>query len=162
MYIDYNQDGNFTHSDETVVSRFITEHSLTNSSFTVPARSGSTRLRVVMSYDAATTSCGSFRNGETEDYTLIITGGAARTSARLATTDYGVYPSPATNVLTIRVPANHDAARLKYVCVTCVVPSSHKRYSGEGNLDVSGLSKGVYLLTITDGQQVSRQRFVKE
>ena len=46
--------------------------------FTVPAtaKSGNTRLRVVLSDASATTSCGSYSYGETEDYTLTITGGA--------------------------------------------------------------------------------------
>ncbi|WP_210518332.1 GEVED domain-containing protein [Hymenobacter terricola] len=47
-------------------------------SFTVSAsaKSGATRLRVVMSDNSATTSCGSFSYGETGDYTVTISGGA--------------------------------------------------------------------------------------
>jgi hypothetical protein len=165
IYIDYNQDGDFTDSGETVVSRTSKSSSTLSSTFTVPAtaKSGRTRLRVLMSNKSATTSCGSFTYGETEDYTLTITGGAARTSARLAATDYGVYPNPATDVLTISAPAGHDAATLGVrVYDVRGAEQPQARYGAKGQLDVSGLSKGVYLLTITDGQQVSHQRFVKE
>ena len=167
VYIDYNQDGDFTDSGETVVSRAGTSSSATlSSSFTVPttAKSGSTKLRVVMSDNSATTSCGTFSYGETEDYTLNITGGTTRSVARLGTsTDYGVYPNPATTVLNIILPANHDANKMSVkVYDVRGAEQQQARYTSEGQLDVSSLSKGVYMLTITDGQQVSHQRFVKE
>ncbi|RIY12474.1 M4 family metallopeptidase [Hymenobacter rubripertinctus] len=77
VYIDYNQDGDFTDAGETVVSGSSSSSATLSASFTVPgsAKSGATRMRVVMSDNAGTTSCGSFSYGETEDYTLNITGG---------------------------------------------------------------------------------------
>ncbi|MBD2714196.1 T9SS type A sorting domain-containing protein [Microvirga sp. STR05] len=166
VYIDYNQDGDFLDSGETVVSRAGTSSATTlSSTFTVPAtaKNGKTRLRVVMSDASATSSCGSFSYGETEDYSITISGGTARTSARLASADYGVYPNPATNVLNIAVPADHDATAVSVrVYDMRGAEQRQLRYSGEGQLDISGLSKGIYMVTITDGQQVSNQRFVKE
>ena len=166
VYIDYNQDGDFTDSGELAVSAAgSTKANTRSSAFTVPAtaKTGSTRLRVVMSDDASTTSCDSYSYGETEDYTLTITGGTARTSARLASTDYGVYPNPATSVLNIALPADRDLSAIS-VKVYDVRGAEQRQatYSPEGQLDVSGLSKGIYMLSITDGQQVSHQRFVKE
>ncbi|SHL59181.1 GEVED domain-containing protein [Hymenobacter psychrotolerans] len=165
IYIDYNQDGDFTDSGELVASRSSSSTATLTSTFTVPttAKSGSTRLRVVMSDGSATTSCNSYSYGETEDYTINITGGAARSSARLASTDYGVYPNPATSVLHIAVPADRDASTVS-VRVYDVRGAEQRqvRFSDAGQLDVSGLSKGIYMVTITDGQQVSNQRFVKE
>ena len=166
IYIDYNQDGDFTDSGELAVSAAgSSSAAIRSSTFTVPAKAktGSTRLRVVMSDNAGTASCNSYSYGETEDYTLTITGGTARTSARLASPDYGVYPNPATSVLNIALPADRDLSAIS-VKVYDVRGAEQRQatYSPEGQLDVSGLSKGIYLLSITDGQQVSHQRFVKE
>lgn len=173
IYIDYNRDGDFTDSGELVASRASSNSATLSSTFTVPssARSGSTRLRVVMSYSSSATSCGTYSYGETEDYAVNITGGAAiaadagtASTVRLGTTEYGLYPNPATSVLRITVPADRDAAAVA-VRVYDVAGNEQRqlRYSAaESQLDVSGLSKGVYLLTITDGAQVSHQRFVKE
>ena len=46
--------------------------------FTVPAtaKSGATRLRIIMHYgNSRTTTCGTFSDGEAEDYTVNIAGG---------------------------------------------------------------------------------------
>ena len=46
--------------------------------FTVPAteKSGATRMRIIMHYGSSrTTTCGTFSDGEAEDYTVNITGG---------------------------------------------------------------------------------------
>ncbi|WBO83704.1 GEVED domain-containing protein [Hymenobacter yonginensis] len=166
VYIDYNQNGLFTDAGELVVNAAGSSSTATRTStFTVPttAKSGSTRMRVVMSDASATTSCNSYSYGETEDYTVTISGGTARTSARLASTDYSVYPNPATSVLNIALPADRDLSAVS-VKVYDVRGAEQRQatYSPEGQLDVSGLSKGVYMVTITDGQQVSHQRFVKE
>jgi hypothetical protein len=170
IYIDYNQDGDFTDSDEMVASNSSSNYGgpwLLFSGFTIPttARLGITRLRVVMGSNDAS-SCGTF-NSETEDYSLLILPPPNRTlshaSARLATPEYGVYPNPATDVLTISAPAGRDVAKLNVrVHDLRGAEQPQARYGAKGQLDVSGLSKGVYLLTITDGQQVSHQRFVKE
>ncbi|WP_243651341.1 GEVED domain-containing protein, partial [Hymenobacter gummosus] len=68
LYIDYNQDGDFSDSGELVASRSSNSAITLSSAFTVPttSKNGKTRLRVVMSDNSATTSGGSFSYGETE------------------------------------------------------------------------------------------------
>ncbi|PJJ54413.1 GEVED domain-containing protein [Hymenobacter chitinivorans] len=169
VYIDYNQNGVFTDAGELVVNAASSTSSATRTgSFTVPltAKSGATRLRVVMSDNSATTSCGSYSYGETEDYTINISGGAARaaTAARMggSASEYSVYPNPATDVLNVVIPSDRDAAAVS-VKVYDVRGAEMKQAQFEnGQLNVSQLAKGVYMLTIADGQQVSHQRFVKQ
>ncbi len=77
VFIDYNQDGDFTDSGETVWTKVASKTTPVSGSFTVPtgATSGTTRMRVSMKYNGVPTSCESFQYGEVEDYTVNITTG---------------------------------------------------------------------------------------
>jgi hypothetical protein len=164
IYADWNQDGDFADSGETLVTSAASKSTTARTgTFTVPstALGGSTRLRVVMS-TATPSSCGSYTYGETEDYTLNVTGGAA---TRLGNTAdrYTIYPNPATDVLTIERPASTDASRPLRVHVydlrgaeVADLPLTNDQ------LRVSTLRQGVYLLTVSDGTTTSHQRFVKQ
>ncbi|WP_245328311.1 GEVED domain-containing protein [Hymenobacter aquaticus] len=169
VYIDYNQNGVFTDAGELVVNAAASTATTTRSStFTVPttAKSGATRMRVVMSDASATTSCGSYSYGETEDYTINITGGTARmeSTARLSggATEYSVYPNPATDVLNVVIPSDRDAAAVAVKVYDVRGAEMKQAQFANGQLNVSQLAKGVYMLTIADGQQVTHQRFVKQ
>ncbi|MBF9223822.1 M4 family metallopeptidase [Hymenobacter sp. BT662] len=173
VYIDYNRNGVFTDAGELVVSGSSASAGTLSATFTVPstARSGSTVMRVLMSDNSATSSCGTFSYGEAEDYTLNITGGAALTGPTTlagdatplgneAASTLQVYPNPATDALHLVLPGNAEA--------TSVVLSDVRgaRVNGatlrNGTLDISGLAKGMYTLSVSDGQKVFHQRFVKE
>ena len=173
IYADWNQNGTFD-AGETLVSSTNTAvvTGVRSATFTVPttAKSGNTRLRVVMSDNSATTSCGSYSYGETEDYTISITGGArigssvARTSNPNALADqYTLYPNPATQVLNIARPANADPEATFSVRVYDLRGAEVRGLVlADGQVDVSGLRAGIYLLNVTDGTGTSHQRFVKE
>ncbi|WP_217275282.1 M4 family metallopeptidase [Hymenobacter sp. BRD128] len=173
VYIDYNQNGVFTDAGELVVNGSSSSAGTLYSTFTVPttAKNGSTRLRVVMSDNSGTTSCGSYSYGETEDYTLTITGGAAIAAAAApaslaATTISGdavlsLYPNPALTTLTLSLSSNAELTKVEVLDVRgAAVPAA--RYQGNGQLDVSGLAGGLYLLRASDGQHTFIQRFVKQ
>ncbi|WOD42644.1 choice-of-anchor D domain-containing protein [Hwangdonia lutea] len=76
VWIDYNQDNDFTDSGEQVWTRSATTNTPVSGSFTVPATAlaGNTRMRVSMKYNGIPTSCESFNYGEVEDYTVNIIG----------------------------------------------------------------------------------------
>jgi hypothetical protein len=174
VYIDYNQNGVFTDAGETVVSAAGSTSTATRTaSFTVPvsAKSGSTRLRIVLSDNSGTGSCGSYSYGETEDYTVNITGGTARTgaaTARISDTNgaadqYTVYPNPAADVLSIARPLSADPEQPFTVRVFDVRGSEVKGLNlVDGQLNVSGLRSGIYMLTLKDGTSTTHQRFVKQ
>ena len=74
VFIDYNQDGDFTDSGERVWTKTASQTTPAVGSFTVPtgATTGSTRMRVSMKYNGVPTACESFQYGEVEDYTVNI------------------------------------------------------------------------------------------
>jgi hypothetical protein len=174
VYIDYNQNGVFTDAGETVVSAVGSTSATTRTgSFTVPAtaRNGATRLRIVLSDNSGTSSCGTYSYGETEDYTVTITGGTARTDGSTARNtnpngaadQYTLYPNPATDVLRIARPLSADLKQPFTVRVFDLRGSEVRGLSfTDGQLNVSGLRSGIYLLTVKDGVSTTHQRFVKE
>lgn len=83
VWIDFNQDGDFTDAGEQVLSQSATTASSISGSISISssAASGNTRMRVSMKYNGVPTSCESFSYGEVEDYTLTITTGTADTQA---------------------------------------------------------------------------------
>jgi len=70
VFIDYNQDGNFTDSRERVWTKTASQTTLVSGSFTVPSSAtyGETTMRVSMKYNGVPTSCEAFSYGEVEDY----------------------------------------------------------------------------------------------
>lgn len=78
VWIDYNQDGDFTDSGEQVWTQSATSNTPVSGSFTVPsgALEGNTRMRVSMKYNGIPTECESFSYGEVEDYTVNISADA--------------------------------------------------------------------------------------
>ncbi|WP_179353434.1 S8 family serine peptidase [Winogradskyella vidalii] len=87
VWIDYNNDGDFSDAGEQVFSQAATQTSPVSGSFTIPSgtHSGNTRMRVSMSYNAVPTACQSFTYGEVEDYTVNLIGGTPDTTAPVIT-----------------------------------------------------------------------------
>ena len=173
IYADWNQNGTFD-AGETLVSSTNTAvvTGVRSATFTVPAtaRNGATRLRVVMSDNAATGACGSYSYGETEDYTVSVTGGTRVASASVRSVNpnaladrYILFPNPVTDVLSITRPLDVDPEQPFTVRVYDLRGAEIKGLTlAAGQLNVSVLHAGIYLLLVNDGTTISHQRFVKE
>ena len=87
VFIDYNKDGDFDDSGETVWTKAASQTTPVSGSFTVPTSviTGTTRMRVVMQYNTTPSSCGSFDYGETEDYNVNLVNAAADTTSPIIT-----------------------------------------------------------------------------
>ena len=90
-------------------------------------------------------------------------GGTAPRMALPTGTSVSFYPNPASNVLTLDLPAGADAARY---AVRVYDMRGHEmtqaRYDSRGQVEVGGLPKGLYYVAIGNGTTTTRQRFEKE
>ena len=172
VYVDWNQNGTFETTERMDYGVVTASAGNLTSTWTVPstAKNGKTRLRIVMTYGAATAACGSYSEGETEDYSITVTGGtltgpavtalSGNSLGNAAARQLEVYPNPGTTFINLVLPST---APIASVLVTDVRGA---RVAGavlsENTLNVSALAKGMYTLTVSDGQKVFHQRFVKE
>lgn len=72
VFIDYNRDGDFLDSGETVFTRAATTSTPISGTFTIPltATIGTTRMRVSLKYNGIPTACETFSYGQVEDYSI--------------------------------------------------------------------------------------------
>jgi len=104
-----------------------------------------------------------FASGGARASLLTSLGGTAPRLSSSATTPVAMYPNPANDVLHLSLPAEMEAAATS---VRVFDLRGHEmnqaRYNGQGDVQVSSLPKGLYYLTISQGEKVSHQRFEKE
>jgi len=72
VFIDYNRDGDFLDSGETVFTQAATTLTPISGTFTIPltATIGTTRMRVSLKYNGIPTACETFQYGQVEDYSI--------------------------------------------------------------------------------------------
>lgn len=157
VYIDYNGDGDFTDSGELVWSRSASTTSPVTGSVTIPSTAsvGSTRMRVMMQYNAIpSSSCGSYTYGQVEDYTvnIVSSGRGDLPGAKDLITEIKLYPNPAKDILHISNSTNEDY-RIFDMGGKLINSGKLER----GSVNVSGLIKGAYMIQIGE----TSRRFIK-
>lgn len=93
VFIDYNRDGDFIDSGETVFTRAATTTTPISGTFTIPltATIGTTRMRVSLKYNGIPTACETFSFGQVEDYSVILTAPVTETTLNLKLFIEGFY-----------------------------------------------------------------------
>ena len=170
VWIDYNRDGDFLDAGELVFSRAASTATPASGSFTVPttAGTGTTRMRVSMKYNGIPTSCEAFSYGEVEDYTLNLGGVAfAREddnsiAEQNSVNSYSIYPNPASDVLNVQFDNLSENATVRILSISGAEVYSSKATGKAFGINVGGLSKGLYIISIADENRVINHKFVKE
>ncbi|MFM7016719.1 MAG: M4 family metallopeptidase [Bacteroidota bacterium] len=165
VWIDYNKNGVFTDAGEKVT--FGNATGVLTKSFVIPttALNGTTRMRIQMQYNAyPTTSCTTYTSGEVEDYTVNITGNAARLSEQF--NNYVLFPNPTTDVLHLNMVSEKAESKMFNIYNSIGQLQYTVNYSlAEGmnyvEFNTSELEKGIYILKI-DGEQPKSMRFAVE
>jgi len=174
VYIDFNQDGDFTDQDELLLSGSSESNGRLYSNLQIPlsAKLGNTRMRVAMKYSDAAAACEVFQYGEVEDYTIKVTETgpdhyshrpAVATAKSLdnqsAVFEVNLFPNPTSDWLTIttnQLAADaeiYDALgrRVRQVLV-----------NGKTEIEVKTLPAGVYQLRVQAGDSWLTKAFVKQ
>lgn len=160
VYIDWNQDGDFSDSGETAWTRSATQTTPVTGTITVPATAalGSTRMRVSMRYNTIPAACGSFNYGQVEDYTLNVSS-SARVEDMTSTMNLSLYPNPVSGDMLQISGIDGDAT---YRIVNMLGQQMGQGKIENDSVQVSGLSVGTYLIEVTSGGQTTVKRFIRQ
>jgi len=158
VWIDFNRNGTYEDSEKVMTSAASTTPTVT-ATFAVPATAyagdKTVGMRVIMRFSSAPTGpCAGFTYGEVEDY-------AVKISETLAVTDVkknniSVYPNPAVDVINI----SNVSSKTKFEIFN-VGGQLVNQGTTEGKVNVSKLTKGVYILTVESNGEKSQTKFIK-
>ncbi|MBV6879922.1 GEVED domain-containing protein [Epilithonimonas ginsengisoli] len=157
VWIDFNQDGDFDDAGELVLTTAKKVAPWTGN-ITIPATAatGKTRMRVRLhdsSLGGNTTSCGTSTYGQVEDYSVNI-GVLAVNDVKK--NNIQVYPNPATDVINISNVSSKTRFEIYNVGGQLV-----NQGTTDGKVNVSKLTKGVYILTVESNGEKSQTKFIK-
>ncbi|QTD38689.1 T9SS type A sorting domain-containing protein [Polaribacter batillariae] len=173
VWIDWNQNCDFTDPGEqydlgTTTSSTNGETSLSPLSITVPsdANLGSTIMRVSTKYtgDGSPNSCEMGADGEVEDYTIIIDGVGSIPNDVFK--EFNLYPNPSTGVVSLKFnieDSNQVSVQLIDVRGRLIDQKNFNnittnRFSEK--LSFENVSKGLYLLKITNGSKYTTKKLI--
>lgn len=159
VYIDLNNDGDFSDAGEQVFTKAASPMSPITGNITIPtdATSGQLRMRVAMRYNGVPTACGTIARGQIEDYTLNV--------GVLGTADVDVkatkiYPNPVKDFINIQSKAQ---VKYDYTIFNVSGQMVSKGTSSEKTINAQSLSKGVYVIELNyhNGGKIT-QKFIKD
>ncbi|WP_371414605.1 M4 family metallopeptidase [Flavobacterium sp. 140616W15] len=169
VFIDYNQDGDFADTGETVWTKATSTTTPVTGTITIPASAtlGTTRLRVAMKYNGIPTSCEAFSYGQVEDYSVNITAAGAIVTPEVTAglietndnTSFALYPNPVNNELNVSL-AKSDGATFR-ITNNLGQQVTAGQLSGT-SIDVSSLNTGIYIIELNNGGKRIVKKFVKK
>ncbi|MFH7011708.1 M4 family metallopeptidase [Flavobacterium sp. FlaQc-52] len=167
VFIDYNQDGDFSDAGETVWTKSISKMSFIQASFRIPATAtlGITRLRVSMKYNGIPTACESFSNGQVEDYSVnIIDSGSFFINELVGEvnapgSEFDLYPNPTDKELNVTSIAKSGAT---FKITNALGQKVDSGQLSNNPIDVSKLNAGIYTIEFNSGQKRVTKKFIKK
>ncbi|TGD58451.1 GEVED domain-containing protein [Flavobacterium humi] len=160
VFIDYNQDGDFTDSGELAWSAAASTTTPVSGSITIPAAAtlGATRMRVSMKYNGIPTACEAFTYGQVEDYTVNISTTARPDAVENNLSSIKLYPNPTEGILNITEVSENAAFRVFNLIGQTVLSGKIVN----GSIDVAKMESGNYILEVSDNNGVITKRFIKK
>ncbi|MBU4537279.1 MAG: M12 family metallo-peptidase [Weeksellaceae bacterium] len=161
VWIDFNRNGTYD-ADEIVMSTSADKINPVSDIFSVPATAYSgdktVGMRVALRFSTPQTSpCGTYTYGEVEDY-------AVKISPTLGVNDnvkanaLQVYPNPAVDLLNITKVSD----KATYIIFNMAGQAVSKGKVSNNKVQVSQLEKGVYMIAVDNGGEVSQVKFIKK
>lgn len=161
VWIDFNQDKDFDDAGEMVLAT-ANKKSPWTGTITIPATAplGTTRMRVRLhdtSDGANDTPCGNSSYGQVEDYTLNITPSLAVSETQISQ-DIKLYPNPADNEINI----SNVSSKADFAIYNASGNLVSKGNLTNGKVNISSLTKGMYVITVKDRQNTFTSKFIKK
>lgn len=162
VYVDWNNDGDFSDADETAFTKGPTKDNPVLGNITIPSTysyTGPVRMRVVMRYSQLPTSpCGTIPFGQVEDYTLEVKPTLAVSDVNTNATS--IYPNPVKDVLNI---TSKVSGEFSYRIFNTAGQIVIKGNSADKKVNVEKLSVGNYLIELTDKDGIKiTNKFIKK
>ncbi len=165
VYVDLNQNGNFTGPGELAYSTSVFAQGSINGTLNIPANAltGSTRMRVVMvEGDPATTSCDYYNIGETEDYCIELVNNTTSVGEGTHSAQLRVFPNPSDSEVLFDL-ADIGAGSTLHIDVVDGMGrtvASKNIDHGRATITTSGIANGLYVYHITrSGVEVASGKF---
>ncbi|MCJ8153541.1 M12 family metallo-peptidase [Chryseobacterium sp. SSA4.19] len=173
VWIDWNRNGTFEDSEKVlnaeVSSAVLTQYT---SSVTVPSTAVENqplRMRVVYIYAGAGNNgaslpsafaCGTnFYYGETEDYSVMVSGTLGTNDVAGPKNDIQIYPNPVSDILNITKVSDKASFKI-YSAAGQLVKQGN---INKGQINVSELIKGAYVITVNEkGKESFNSKFIKK
>ncbi|WP_082994950.1 GEVED domain-containing protein [Aquimarina megaterium] len=171
VWIDYNNNGDFTDSGELVWSKAASTDTNNTGSFTVPSGTAQTsvRMRVSMKYNAIPTSCETFTYGEVEDYTISLgnrsneqnSGNLLRTFTENSLNNIKLHPNPVNAQLNIKILKGRFE-RITIFSSTGTIVKEINPEIDSLSIDVSKFASGMYFVRFVENGLAVTKRFIKK
>ncbi|MDR1876898.1 MAG: T9SS type A sorting domain-containing protein [Flavobacteriaceae bacterium] len=154
VFIDFNQDGDFSDQGEEVWSRGTIGGASVSGNITIPtnALSGATRMRVSMQEISVTPGpCSDPLYGQVEDYTVIIEDNLGTDDVKTNSTKVTLYPNPVKDILHI---SGINPGNAEYTQVTIIdrngrtIKTTQAKVEDTIEVNVSDLAPSIYYLNI--------------
>ncbi len=165
VYVDLNQNGNFTGPGELAYSTSVFAQGSINGTLNIPANAltGSTRMRVVMvEGDPATTSCDYYNIGETEDYCVELVNSTIGIGEGSAYGRLRVFPNPSDSEVFFDLVDIGAGSTLRIDVLDGLgrTVASQNMDQGRATISTSRMANGLYVYRITrSGVEVASGKF---
>jgi len=165
LWIDFNADGDFDDSDETLVVANNKKGGF-STGISIPAyASGQTRMRISMMVNSSQSPCDDGFNGEVEDYTVDFGSGKSGLFAGDSELGQGessllVYPNPGSDRLFIELDGWEGEKVIRLIDMTGRTVQRKTLSESRLVIDISSLPKGIYLIDANNGILVENRKII--
>ncbi|MGS0748103.1 reprolysin-like metallopeptidase [Halpernia sp. GG3] len=160
-WVDFNRNGIFEDSEQ-IMSSNNDQTTVATTAFSVPANAYTGNqplgMRVILSDQPTQSSaCAGFQYGEVEDYSVKITGSLSVNDVP-QNEGLQIYPNPASDVLNITKVSNNAI----YSIYNMSGQIAAKGNIRNNKVQVSGLLKGIYIISIDNNGETTKVKFIKK